>query len=80
MYEFLLVLLASFLVTFVSTPWIIPKLKRAGLMGKDVNKPFQPELPEMGGFGIVFGLTAGILLAVALFTSFHSFGNGFKLV
>ena len=80
MYEFLVVLLASFLVTFVSTPWIIPKLKRAGLVGKDVNKPHEPEVPEMGGFGIVFGLTAGILLAVALFTSFQSFGSGFTLV
>ncbi|MBU4341303.1 MAG: hypothetical protein KKB24_00400 [Candidatus Altiarchaeota archaeon] len=79
MYEFLLVLLASFLVTFASTPWIIPKLKKAHLVGKDVNKPSQPELPEMGGFGIVFGLSAGILLAVALFTFFHSFGNGFNL-
>ncbi len=80
MYEFLSVLLASFFVTFVSTPWIIPKLKRAGLVGKDMNKPSQPELPEMGGFGIIFGLSAGILLAVALFTFFHLFSNGFKLV
>jgi len=70
MYEFLLVFLVSFLTTFISTPWIIPKLKRAGLVGRDMNKPSQPEVPEMGGFGVVFGLSAGILLAVALFTSF----------
>jgi len=80
MYEFLLVFLVSFITTLISTPWIIPKLKRAGLVGKDMNKPSKPEVPEMGGFGVIFGLSAGILLAVALFTFFHSFGNGFRLI
>lgn len=68
MYTLALIFLVSFLTTFFSTPWIIPKLKRAGLTGKDMNKPNKIELPEMGGFAVIFGLSAGILLAIALST------------
>jgi UDP-N-acetylglucosamine--dolichyl-phosphate N-acetylglucosaminephosphotransferase len=65
------VILVSFIVTFISTPWIIPKLKRAGLTGRDVNKKDRPEIPEMGGFGIIFGFSSGILLAIALSTFYN---------
>jgi UDP-N-acetylglucosamine--dolichyl-phosphate N-acetylglucosaminephosphotransferase len=70
MMGFGVVFLVSFLATLVSVPWIVPKLVRAGLVGKDVNKPDRPEVAEMGGFGIVFGLSCGILAAVALSTFF----------
>ncbi len=78
MYEFLIVFIVSFTTTFISTPWIIPKLKRVGLVGRDMNKPGRPEIPEMGGFGIVAGSCAGILVAITLSTFFNSFGHEFQ--
>ena len=66
-------LVFSFLVTVVLSHFLIPRLKRAGMVGKDVNKPEKPEVAEMGGIAIVAGLTAGVLLAVFLntFLAFH---------
>lgn len=79
MYGLVLIFLVSFLTTFLLTPWIIPKLKRAGITGRDVNKPDNPEIPEMGGFAVVFGLSAGLLLAIALSTFFGFFNEDFQL-
>jgi UDP-N-acetylglucosamine--dolichyl-phosphate N-acetylglucosaminephosphotransferase len=61
-----LVLLASFLVSLIAFPLMIPRLKRCGISGKDMNKPARPEVAEMGGLGIVLGLGAGIILVMAL--------------
>jgi len=71
--------LVSFIATFLFLPWIIPKLKRAKIVGIDVNKPNKVEIPEMGGFGIIFGFSSGILFAIALSTFFHVFTNNFHL-
>ncbi len=67
----ILIFLMSFFVTFLSTQWIIPKLRKSGFVGRDVHKEDKPEIPEMGGFSIIFGLSSGILLAVA-FTTFSN--------
>jgi UDP-N-acetylglucosamine--dolichyl-phosphate N-acetylglucosaminephosphotransferase len=42
----------------------------AGIVGKDMNKPGHPEVPEMGGFGIIIGFVVGILLALVFETFF----------
>jgi UDP-N-acetylglucosamine--dolichyl-phosphate N-acetylglucosaminephosphotransferase len=55
----------SFSATFFAIHLLIPRLKRAGIVGRDMNKPGQPEIPEMGGLGIIIGLGAGIFLAIA---------------
>lgn len=60
--------LFSFIVTFLFTKILIPRLKRFGIIGKDVNKPDRPEVAEMGGIAIVAGFTAGVLLAIFLNT------------
>ena len=62
--SFLAIISISFLVTYIFTYLLIPRLKRFKLTGKDVNKPDQPEVAEMGGIAIVAGLTAGMLVAV----------------
>jgi UDP-N-acetylglucosamine--dolichyl-phosphate N-acetylglucosaminephosphotransferase len=61
-------LIFSYLITYVLLYFLIPRLKRAGMIGKDINKPDRPEVAEMGGIGIVAGLTAGVLLAVFMNT------------
>lgn len=60
----LLVLLFSFTVTFLFFPIIIPRLKRAGITGKNMNSETQEEIPEMGGLVIIVGFSAGIILTI----------------
>jgi len=79
MLAFVFVFLVSFMATFLSVPWLIPKLKKAGLTGRDVNKPDKPEIPEMGGFAIVSGLSAGILLAIYMYTFYDVFDGNFQI-
>ncbi len=64
----LAIFLASATFSYVSVRLLIPRLISAGIVGKDVNKPGKPEVPEMGGIGIVSGFALGVLLAVFLNT------------
>lgn len=68
MWSFIGILLFSILVTAVLSQFLIPRLKRFGITGKDVNKEGRPEVAEMGGLAIVAGFTAGVLLAIMLNT------------
>lgn len=79
MFALVLVFFVSFVAVLASVPWLIPKLTSAGIVGEDVNKPNRPKVPEMGGFSIVFGLSCGVLFAVALSTFFDSFFSGIQL-
>lgn len=63
----------SLLVTFFVVPPLLPRLKQAGIVGRDLHKPGQPEIPEMGGFAIVAGFGAGILLALGMMSFLHLF-------
>jgi len=79
MYSIIWIFLASFIATFICTPWIIPKLERANFTGKDMNKQDKRKIPNIGGFAIIFGFSAGTLLAIGLFTYFGTFGGHFNL-
>jgi UDP-N-acetylglucosamine--dolichyl-phosphate N-acetylglucosaminephosphotransferase len=68
-----LIFLVSFAVSFVGFPIIIPRLKRAGIVGKNMNSEKQEEIPEMGGLVIVAGFGAGIIFAIGLRTFFDVF-------
>lgn len=61
---------APFIVTYLLTRALIPKLIKAGMTGKDENKSDFPEIPEMGGIAIIAGLSAGLLLAISYNTLF----------
>jgi len=67
---YLVVLAFSFTVTFGFLKVLIPRLKAAGIIGKDVNKPDKPEVAEMGGIAIIAGFTASIMLVIMLDTFF----------
>jgi len=75
--EYIAIALVSFCVTLILSHFLIPRLKRFEITGKDVNKPERPEVAEMGGIAIVAGFTAGMLLAI-FFNSFNGFA--FNLV
>jgi len=61
-----LILAGSFVVAVLGTLVLIPRLARAEMVGRDRNKPGQPEIPEMGGLALVAGFGSGVLLAIAL--------------
>jgi UDP-N-acetylglucosamine--dolichyl-phosphate N-acetylglucosaminephosphotransferase len=55
--------LTAFILTFLIMPYIIKSMKRRGIVGVDVHKINKPEIAEMGGLGILFGVTvAGLVL------------------
>ena len=53
-------------MTFLVLPWLIPRLKAKGIVGKDLNKPDTPEIAEMGGIAVVVGFFAGVGVLVSL--------------
>jgi len=61
-------LLVSGLSTLGLLRVLIPRLAQAGIVGKDMNKPGQPPVAEMGGLGLVGGFGAGVLVLIALRT------------
>ncbi len=63
-----LIPLASFLITLIVTPLLIPRFLKAGISGRDMNKAGKPEVAEMGGLAVSAGFLGGVLLAVALTT------------
>lgn len=62
--------LVSGVIAFVLLHLLIPRLTRAGIVGKDMNKLGQPPVAEMGGLGLVGGFGAGVLTLIALRTFF----------
>ena len=57
---------AALAMTFIVIPWLIPKLKERGIVGKDLNKPGRPKVVEMGGIAVVIGFFTGISFVIVL--------------
>ena len=68
-----LIFIVSFAVSFTGFPIIIPRLKKAGIVGKNMNSEKQEEVAEMGGLMIAAGFGAGIIFAISLRTFFDLF-------
>ena len=64
--------IVAFLITFLSMPRLIRKLKGAEIVGRDIHKPSKPLVAEMGGIGILFGFAIGMFLGVYLYPQFLS--------
>ena len=58
------ILIITFFVSLFLTKLWIKVAKKAGLVGKDMNKFDKPEVPESGGIAVIFSFTLGILLLV----------------
>lgn len=68
-----LIFIVSFAVSLVGFPIIIPRLEKAGIVGKNMNSKKQEEIPEMGGLIIAAGFGAGIVFVIFLRTFFDIF-------
>jgi UDP-N-acetylglucosamine--dolichyl-phosphate N-acetylglucosaminephosphotransferase len=69
----ILILLISFLASFVLFPAMILRLKKAGIVGKNMNSKIQEEVAEMGGLVVIAGFSAGIFTVIAVKTFFDIF-------
>ncbi len=67
------ILLISFIIGFVLFPVMIFRLKKAGIVGKNMHSEIQEEVPEMGGLVIIAGFGAGIFTVIAAKTFFDIF-------
>ncbi len=63
-----LALFLDLLFTYFTLKWWIPRAKKAGLVGKDMNKYSKPEVAEIGGISVVVGILVGILAYLGLRT------------
>ncbi len=68
----LLCIVASFLSTLIVTPYWIKRAKRAGLVGRDMNKFRKTEIAEVGGICVVAGFLAGVLFYIAIKTFYFT--------
>jgi UDP-N-acetylglucosamine--dolichyl-phosphate N-acetylglucosaminephosphotransferase len=55
---------ASFVATLLFVPWLIRNLRGTSAMGRDINKPGSPKVPEMGGLAVILGTYVGVTLLV----------------
>src|SRR3989338_6185014 len=65
-----IILLASFVSSFILIPSLIKRLSKQGFVGRDMNKLNDLVIPEFGGLGVVFGFTFGLMSAIFLSTYF----------
>lgn len=50
-------------LTLVLTPYVADRMRAAGIVGRDIHKPHQPEVPEMGGLALVLAVgIAGVFI------------------
>lgn len=64
----MLAILLSFAFTYISLRYYIRFAISHGITGKDIHKPGQPEVPEIGGICIVAGIAIGLIFLLP-FTS-----------
>ncbi|MBI4399953.1 hypothetical protein HY570_04350 [Candidatus Micrarchaeota archaeon] len=61
-----IVLLISFGVVYLLTPFLIKKLVKMKLTGPDLNKEHKPEVPRIGGISLFLGFILAILVSLYL--------------
>ncbi|HER24674.1 MAG TPA: UDP-N-acetylglucosamine--dolichyl-phosphate N-acetylglucosaminephosphotransferase [Candidatus Atribacteria bacterium] len=67
------ILLVSFFTSIILFPVMIFRLKKAGIVGKNMNSEKQEEVAEMGGLVIIAGFGSGIFIVITVKTFFHLF-------
>ena len=60
------ILIIGFLISFFSLPFIMKKMEKLGIIGRDIHKTNRPAVPEMGGVAIILGLTTSSLVGILL--------------
>lgn len=67
--HFLTIILAvavPFAITFFCLPYLITKMKKSGIVGRDVNKPGNVKIAQLGGLAALFGFSLGLSIVIGL--------------
>ena len=64
---FIIVFFVGLFTSFASMPVVMRKMKSLGIVGSDIHKRNRPSIPEMGGIGLLTGLSVSTLAASFLF-------------
>jgi len=62
LYEVALILAVGFVITFLSLPIVMRKMRELNIVGRDAHKTEHPLIPEMGGIAIIAGLVVSSAL------------------
>lgn len=66
-----LTLIISFVVTYITTLYLIKYLKKINLVVKDMNKENRPLIPLSGGIAVMAGLFTAFMFSIAIYTFFY---------
>jgi len=66
----IIIFVVSFLSTYFIIPYIIRFMKKRKFVGYDIHKNARPEIAESGGLSILFGFTIASLLLTIFFKEF----------
>ena len=66
LFYILLGMIASFLLTFYTTPLLIRAMGNRNIVGIDMNKYDKRKIPELGGIGVWFGFCFGMITIIFL--------------
>lgn len=61
------IMIGFFITLFFAPNWIL-RAKKAGLVGKDMQKKDKEEIPEAGGISVLLGFVLGVLSYIAIRT------------
>jgi len=56
----------SLAIAVIALPGLIKKMRQGGMVGKDVNKPGDVHVPELGGIAAVFAFTISLSLVIGI--------------
>jgi len=62
LYEVALILAVGFVITFLSLPIVMRKMRELNIVGRDAHKTEHPLIPEMGGIAIIAGFVVSSAL------------------
>ena len=82
--EVALLVSVGFVITFLSLPIVMRKMRERNIVGRDAHKREHPLIPEMGGIAIIVGIAVSSTLGAILFPEgralFLSFLSNFHRV
>jgi UDP-N-acetylglucosamine--dolichyl-phosphate N-acetylglucosaminephosphotransferase len=67
MLSVIILLLPGFLATFLSLPFVMERMGKKGIVGRDAHKKDHPQIPEMGGISIVLGLIISSMVGMYIY-------------
>jgi len=56
----------SLAIAIIALPGLIKKMREGGMLGRDVNKPGNVRVPELGGIAALFAFSISLSLVIGI--------------